>query len=151
MLIVIKGKINMKIIQWNTTKSGQPMSGVKRYEDELFRNLKKLLRREDDCKVERIQSSNNRVTGNTFLSWLLRYRCKDADIVHATEETVAPVVNFRRPKKFLVTSHGLIPISYPSTIKDITTKIQWMLIPKALAKADRIMQFPSSQRKKLYG
>lgn len=130
----------MRIVHWNVTKENQPMTGVKRYEDELFRNINKVLEKEErKWIVERIRRVENKIIGSTFVSWIYKYRCKNADIVHATEETVSPVINIRRPKKFVVTCHGLIPLRYPSTIKDFTTKIQWSLIPKALRKTDRII------------
>lgn len=130
----------MKIIHWNTSKEVQPMTGIKRYEDELFMNVKRLLEKEkSEGYLERIQRSSNKLLGSTPASWLLRYKCKDADIVHATNEVNAPALYFRKPKKSIVTVHGLVPIIYPSTIKNVSDKIQWKLTPKALKKADRII------------
>lgn len=130
----------MKIVHWNTSKEDQPMTGIKRYEDELFTNVKRILEKEkSEWHLERIQRSPNKFSGSTPVSWLLRYKCNDADIVHATNEVIAPALYFRKPKKSIVTVHGLVPIIYPSTIKNISDKIQWKLTPKALSKADRII------------
>lgn len=126
----------MKVIQWNITRTSDPMSGAKRYEDELFENIKAL---REDLEIERIQRVADRIVGSTVSSLLWRYICKDADIVHATCQVIAPVAYFRRPKKFIVTVLDLIPILYPSTIKDISTRLQWMFTPNALKRVDRII------------
>jgi len=130
----------MKIIHWNTSKEDQPMTGIKRYEDELFTNVKRLLEKDkSEWHLERIQRSSSKILGSTPVSWLLRYKCKDADIVHATNEVIAPTLYFRKPKESIVTVHGLVPIIYPSTIKNVSDKIQWKLTPNALKKADKII------------
>jgi len=147
----------MKVIQWNATKKNQPMTGVKRYEDELFESMKKLVEEGNEWRIERIQRANNKIIGSTFVSWIFRYKYGDADIIHITEETIAPALSFRKkvcikenkPKKVVVTCHGLIPLTYPSTIKDITTKTQWALVPKALKKADRIIAISEFTRREI--
>jgi len=129
----------MKVVLWNVTKEGQAMTGVKRYEEELYKRLRTLA---DDFgfKIERIRRDNNLILGSTFVSWVLKYKCKNADIVHATMETLAPIVKIRKPKKFIVTCHGLLPLLSPSdTIKDFTTWMTWKLIPDALRRADKII------------
>jgi len=129
----------MKVVLWNVTKEGQAMTGVKRYEEELYKRLRTLA---DDCgfEIERIRRDNNLILGSTFVSWVLKYKCKNADIVHATMETLAPIVKIRKPKKFIVTCHGLLPLLSPSdTIKDFTTWMTWKLIPDALRRADKII------------
>jgi len=132
--------MHTKIIHWNTSKEVQPMTGIKRYEDELFTNVKKLLEEDkSEWHLERIQRSLNKFLGSTPVSWLLRYKCNDADIVHATNEVIAPALYFRKSKKSIVTVHGLVPLIYPSTIKNVSDKIQWLFTPKALKKADRII------------
>jgi len=129
----------MKVVLWNVTKEGQAMTGVKRYEEELYKRLMTLA---DDFgfEIERIRRDNNLILGSTFVSWVLKYKCKNADIVHATMETLAPIVKIRKPKKFIVTCHGLLPLLSPSdTIKDFTTWMTWKLIPDALRRADKII------------
>jgi len=94
-------------VHWNISKKHHPVSAVKRYEDELFEDTRALRR---DLEIERIQRVNNKIIGSTVVSWFSRYRCMDADIVHATFQTIAPVAYFRRPRKFIVTVHDLIPL-----------------------------------------
>jgi hypothetical protein len=36
----------MKVVHWNTSRVNSPMSGIKKYEDELFKNLVKIARDE---------------------------------------------------------------------------------------------------------
>jgi len=140
----------MKIIYWNVLKESHPLTGTKRYEDELFKNVKRFGK---NIEVERIQRANNKILGSTFISWLFRYKCKDADIIHATEETLAPVLSFRKrtrnKPKFIITVHDLIPLLYPSTIKDMTTMIKWRLVPSALKKVDRIIAISYFTKKEI--
>jgi glycosyltransferase involved in cell wall biosynthesis len=127
----------MKITHWNLVRKSYLIAGVKRYEDELFANITALRK---DIQLERIQRVDDKILGSMVISWFLRYRRKDADIVHATDTPVTPAAYFRRPKKFIVTVHDLIPVLYPSIArKDISMRIQWLLAPKALKKADRIL------------
>jgi glycosyltransferase involved in cell wall biosynthesis len=64
----------------------------------------------------------------------------DADIVHATFQTIAPVVYIRKPRRFVVTVHDLIPLLYPSVLKgDLSMRLQWMLTPHALKKVNGII------------
>ena len=135
----------MKIVHWNISKESHPMYAMKKYEDELYENIISL---RDDLLIERIQRSENRIFGSTVFSWLF-YKCKDADIVHATFQTVAPAVYFSKPKKFIVTVHDLAPLVYPSEISDVSIRIQWLLTPKALEKADRIIAISEFTKKEL--
>ncbi|HNJ80333.1 MAG TPA: glycosyltransferase family 1 protein [Methanoregulaceae archaeon] len=126
----------MKVIHWNISKKNQPLSGVKRYEDELYQKFHDLYPSDD---LKRVQRSDNLIFGSTFLSWIYRYTQNDADIVHATFQTIAPVAYYRRPKKFIITVLDLTPIIYPETQTDISTKIQWKLTPRALKFPDHII------------
>ena len=121
----------MKVIHWNVTRENQSITGVKRYENELFKNLEKIIKLEaNNWKIERVQRSKNKIVGSTFVSWFLKYRCKDADIVHGTEETILPVILFKKPKKFIVTCHDCtIPLLYPSTISDVTVSYTHLTLP----------------------
>jgi len=140
----------MKIVHWNATRENQHLTGVKRYEDELFENIKRLIKLEDyNWRINRIQRSKNKILGSTFLSWLYKYQCKDADIIHITEETVAPVTLLRRPKRLVITCHGLIPMIYPTLIRDFTTKVQWTLIPKVMDKANKIIAISNFTKKEI--
>jgi glycosyltransferase involved in cell wall biosynthesis len=142
-----KDGVAVKIIHWNASEKSRLVGGVKRYEDELFANIEALGK---DIEIERIQRVDNRILGSVVPSWFLRYRCKDADIVHATFQTIAPAVYLRKPKKFIVTVHDLIPLSYPSMArKDISARIQWMLTPRALKKVDRIIAVSEFTKKEV--
>jgi glycosyltransferase involved in cell wall biosynthesis len=136
----------MKVLQWNISKKNQLQSGTKRYEDELFKKIQEI---HPSLEIERIQRLDNVFLGNTFLSWLYRYSLKDADIVHATFQTLAPVAYIRKPKKFIVTVLDLTPIVYPETQTDISTKIQWMLTPRALERTDKIITISEFTKKEL--
>lgn len=137
----------MRIIHWNGARKSAPLSGIKRYEDELFENVRALRR---DLHLERIQRADSKILGSMVFSWFLRYRCKEADIIHATGQTIAPVAYFRRPQKFIVTVFDLTPVLYPSTIKkDILTRLQWMFTPKALQKVDRIIAISEFTKKEI--
>jgi len=126
----------MKVIQWNISKEGQPMSGTSRYEDVLYESIKA----QGGIEIERIQRTGGGISGNTAVSWFSTYRLVDADIVHATFQTIAPVVYIRRPRRFVVTVHDLIPLVYPSVLKnDVSMRLQWMLTPRALKKVDGII------------
>ncbi len=136
----------MKVLHWNISKKNQPLSGVKRYEDELFSNIKKI---DPSLDIQRIQRSDNIFLGSTFLSWIYRYSPGKADIVHATFQTLAPVAYLRRPKKFIVTVLDLTPFVYPDTQTDISTRIQWMLTPNALQLPDQIITISEFTKKEL--
>ncbi|MBP7700146.1 MAG: glycosyltransferase family 4 protein [Methanoregulaceae archaeon] len=143
----LKEKIKkMKVLYWNISKKNQPLSGVKRYEDELFSNIRKI---DPSLDINRIQRVDNKVLGNTFLSWFYRYTLQDADIIHATFQTLTPIIHIRRPKKFIVTVHDLGPLVYPVLQNDISTKIQWSLTPEALQKADKIIAISEFTKKEI--
>jgi len=127
----------MRIIQWNISKASHPMYALRKYEDALFSHIKEL---SQDWNIGRIWRSDGKILGSTVFSWFF-YKSNNADIVHATSQTVAPAVYFRlkKPKKFIVTVHDLAPLVYPSEITDVSMKIQFMLTPRALKKADRII------------
>jgi glycosyltransferase involved in cell wall biosynthesis len=141
----------MKIIQWNASKESSPMSGIKRYEDELYFHIKSL---ESDVAVERIWRKAGKYQGNICTSWLLRPKSKEVDIVHATFQTFAPVALFRKPCRFIVSVHDLIPMIYPSVIRDISTRLQWYFTPRALNKVDHIIaisEFTKSELIRILG
>jgi len=133
-----RGKYKMKVIHWNTSKERQQMSGLKRYEDSLFENLKTIGK---DLEIERIQRSESKIFGSMPLSWLFKYKCKDADIVHAIFQTIAPAVyfRFRKPKRFIVTVFDLAQFAESFTDVDLSLRMQSALTPKALRKADMII------------
>ncbi len=141
----------MKVIHWNTSKERQQMSGVKNYEDNLFENLKNI---DGNLEIERIQRSESKIFGSMPFSWLFRYKCKEADIVHATFHVIAPAIYFRRPKKFVITVLDLAPLIDPSSLRDFSLKLQWKFTPKVLKNADRIIaisQFTKDEIIRLLG
>lgn len=130
-------RMNEEVRHWNATRVNAPMTGVKRYEDEIFSALRNTS--SEEWSFERVARHPNLLLGSTFLSWLFTYRTGGANLVHATEETILPAACIHRPKQTVVTCHGLIPLRYPSTISDLTTRLQWSLVPRALRYADRII------------
>jgi glycosyltransferase involved in cell wall biosynthesis len=123
------------------------MYGAKRYEDELYNNIKAW---KEGIDVERIQRSGNGISGNTVASWLLSYKPGDADIVHATCQTIAPAAYIRRPQRFIVTVLDLIPLLYPSVLnRDLSMRLQWLLTPGALKKADVIITISEFTKKEV--
>lgn len=127
----------MKVVHWNVSRNNEPMTGIKRYEDELYRHIKEI---GEDIEMERIQRNKNVIAGNVISSWFWAYKSVGADIVHATSPQIAPVAFINKPKRFIVTVHDLIPLVFPSELgKDPSKRIQWFLTPKALKKADRII------------
>jgi glycosyltransferase involved in cell wall biosynthesis len=139
-------RTTMKIVFWNLSKENQPVSGFHRYEEELFQTIKKIYPLSDTHRIQRIHS---RVIGNTLFSWLYRYTSQNADIVHATFQTLAPIAFFRRPKKFILTVLDMTPMVYPETITNISTKIQWILTPKALKLPDKIITISEFTKKEV--
>ena len=136
----------MKVVHWNTSKKGQQMSGVKNYEDNLFENLKNIY---GNLEIERIQRSESKIFGSMPFSWLFRYNCKDADIVHATFHMVAPAKLFHKTNTFLVTVHDIAPFLYPSVLEDISLKLQWKLTPYSVKKADKIIAISNFTKNEL--
>lgn len=145
-IFLCKDVVAMKIIHWNGTRKSRLVGGEKRYEDELFANIEASRK---DIEIERVQRVDNKILGSMVISWFLRYRSKDADIVHATGPAIAPAVYFRKPKKFIVTVHDLMPILYPAVNKDLSAKLQWMLTPRALRKVDRIIAVSEFTKKEV--
>ncbi|OFV67077.1 MAG: group 1 glycosyl transferase [Candidatus Syntrophoarchaeum butanivorans] len=135
----------MKIIHWNISKKSHPMYALRKYEDELFHHMKEL---KHEWDIERIRRKEGKILGSTVFFWLF-YKGKRADIVHATSQTVAPAIFFRRPKRFIVTVHDMAPLVYPSEIRDLSMKIQFQLTPKALKKADRIIAISEFTKREL--
>jgi glycosyltransferase involved in cell wall biosynthesis len=134
----------VKIVQWNISKKTQPIYGAKRYEDEIYRNIKEI-GRDKDIELERIQR-----TSNTVVAWFSDYKSNKTDIVHATCQTIAPAVYVRRPERFIVTVLDLIPLLYPSVLKkDLSMRLQWLLTPGALKKADKIIAISEFTKKEI--
>jgi len=111
------------------------MSGIKKYEDELFRNMIEIINEKNlNISIWRILRSKSRILGSTVFSWFLKYKKDNADIIHATSQVVAPAAYTNKPKRFVVTVHDLAPIRYPFEIRDVSEKIQWIFVPRILRK-----------------
>ena len=135
----------MKVVHWNISKKSHPMFGLKKYEDELFNHLRKM---KVEWEIERVWRGEGKIRGSTVASWI-SYKSNDADIVHATSQTIAPAVYLTGQKRFIVTVHDLAPMVYPSEIKDISMKIQFLLTPKALKRAEKIIAISEFTKKEL--
>lgn len=139
----------MDIVHWNVSSEGGPSFGTAKYENHLYESLPDSV---GNCR--RIQRRGGSLAGSMPLSWIERYRRYDADLVHATFQTVAPATFFHPPKNFIVTVHDLAPMVYPSEIRDTSLKLQWKISPPALRKADRIIaisEFTKSEITRLMG
>ncbi|HII05868.1 MAG TPA: glycosyltransferase family 4 protein [Methanotrichaceae archaeon] len=126
----------MKIIHWNISKASHPVYALRKYEDELYRNLMAI--KGGSSSLKRIRRPENDILGSTVFSWIF-YKGYDADVVHATSQTLAPAIYFKNINKFVVTVHDLAPIVYPSEIANLSLKVQYLLTPTALKRADRII------------
>lgn len=135
----------MKIVQWNISKASQPKYALKKYEDELYNNIITINKKH---VIIRVQRAERKILGSTVFSWPL-YNCKGADVVHATSQTLAPSIYFTNPRRFVVTVHDLAPMVYPSEITDYSLRIQYMLTPRALKKADKIISISHYTKKEL--
>jgi len=139
----------MKVLHWNISKPGS-ISGIGKYENELYRNLVEIAKSEGyELEITRVQRSENKILGSTVLAWLLTYRCANADIVHATAQVIAPVVFIRRPKRLIVTVLDLVPMRYPFEIADLSEKIQWIFTPKALKRIDEMIAISEFTKREL--
>lgn len=138
----------MQIRHWNATREGQAMTGVLRYENELYTALERVTPA-DTWTFDRIRRHENLLLGSTIASWAFSYRVGDADVVHLTEETILPATVLHRPRSTVVTCHGLIPLRYPSTIQDVTTRFQWVLVPRLLESADRVIAISEFTRSEI--
>ena len=140
----------MKVVQWNVSKVNAPMTALRKYEDYLYHfMLKEIRKKKLEISVSRIRRSSRKFFGSTVISWLLSYRRKGADIVHATFQTLAPAGFIRRPRRFVITVHDLAPLRYPHEIRDVSEKIQWTVTPKAIGIADAIVAISEFVKKEV--
>lgn len=135
---------DVKVRHWNISTVTDAGYGMTKYEDELASELAAL-----DVDVDRIRRPANPLWGNTVASWLSTYRAGDADLVHATFQTVAPAGLIHRPAPFVVTVHDLAPLVYPREQDDISTRLQWLFTPRALERADHLIAISAFTRREL--
>lgn len=119
---------NFKVMQWNICNEDDILTGAKRYEDELFNNVNQLI------NVERIRRTTSR---RSYLWDILKYKTNDADVVHATFQTLAPLKILKRQKNYVLTVHDIIPKVYFTTNQKINN--MWYLLQYAIPKADKII------------
>lgn len=58
----------MKMVHWNISKEGHPMSALRKYEDVLFSYVEEFT---EDWDIERIWRREGKILGSTVFSWLL--------------------------------------------------------------------------------
>jgi len=136
----------MKIVHWNISKASHPNYALRKYEDELYKSLDVI--KEDGTSLKRIRRPKGDILGSTVFSWAF-YKSHDADIVHATSQTLAPAIYFKNISKFVVTVHDLAPMVYPSEITNLSLKLQYLLTPRALKRADRVIAISNFTRDEL--
>jgi len=123
-------------MQWNFFGENDHQSGAKRYEDELFNNMKRMI------DVKRI-----RRTRRNCLMDAINFKTDNADIVHATFQMLAPLKMIKQPKKFVLTVHDIIPTIYFTAKQKIKT--MWYLTEYAIPKADKIITDSEFTKKEL--
>jgi len=116
----------MKVMHWNFFGNSIGQSGSKRYEDELYNNMK------DNINVTRISR-----TKESFLSYIKEYKINDCDIVHATFQALSPLKIIKHPDKFVLTVHDIIPSSQFSILRKL--KHMWYLSEHCIQYADQII------------
>jgi glycosyltransferase involved in cell wall biosynthesis len=126
----------MKVVHWNISKASHPVYALRKYEDELYKNINAV--KSDNISLMRVRRSENKILGSTVFNWMF-YNRYDADVIHATSQTLAPAIYFKNINKFVVTVHDLIPLVYPSEIDNFSMRMQYILTPAALKRADRII------------
>lgn len=136
----------MKVTQWNIAKRGDPLYATKKYESELTAAMSKIA---DTVTIERRFRPEGKLRGSTVCSWIFDYVPNGADIVHGTFQTVAPAVFAHEPSNFVVTVHDVAPLVYDNLRNTLSTRLQWILTPPALERADRIIAISSFTKRQL--
>lgn len=113
-------------MHWNYFNENDGMSGIKRYESELYNRLLK----NTDIELSRIQRTARLVFMNDFYD-------ADADIVHGTYQELAPLILTKSPRKFILTVHDLIPKLYFSWFKKL--RHMWYFTEKMIQYAEKII------------
>ena len=130
----------MRVVQLCTAKANALGGGIKKYEDELYYHMLKIIKEENlDIKLSRILRNSGAITGSMIFSWFGKYSCQNADVIHATSQVIAPVKVIKNCKNFIVTVHDLAPMIYREEIQDFSEYIQWLLTPETLKYVDKII------------
>ncbi len=123
-------------MQWNICSDSDQITGIKRYEDELFKNMNNLI------DVERIKRTHSK----SYLEDMFKFKTNGADIVHATSQTLAPLKLFKNPKNFVLTIHD-IALNHCTTSHKI--KSIWYLLRYSIPKIDTIISDSLFTKKEL--
>lgn len=116
----------MKVTQWNFFSESDQQSGIKRYEDEIYNNTKSLI------NVERIGRKRR-----SYLMDVLNFEKKDADVVHATFQMLAPLKIIKRANNFVLSVHDIIPTIYFNRVRKFRNL--WFLSEWAIPHPDKII------------
>lgn len=136
----------MEVYHWNSSRVNE-ISGIRKYEDNLFNFLQKVAKnKSSDLKIYRIMRGKNKFLDSVIFSWFLKYKGSNA---HATSQVLAPTIYFKRPRNLIITVHDLAPIVYPFEIRDISERIQWKIVPKALKKIEHIIAISEFTKEEL--
>lgn len=122
----INMELKMKIVHWNYFNESDEISGIKRYETELYNHMSGI----SDVQCQQVQRHNRNIFFDEFEE-------HDSDIVHATFQNLAPLALIKKPYRFVLTVHDLIPKFYYSIPQKI--KHMWYLIEASINKADKII------------
>lgn len=126
----------MKVMQWNFFNSSDKQTGVKRYEDEIYKYTSKIV------DVERIGRKNK-----NLLSYLNTYKINNADIVHTTFQMLSPLKILKNPKNFVLTVHDIIPTTQFTTKEKL--KHMWYLSEYCIKHSDKIIALSEFTKKEL--
>jgi len=106
----------MKVMHWNFFNDTDSLSGIKRYESELYNRM-----------VDKVDLSRFQRTKRNYL--FDNFQSNNCDIVHATFQELAPLL-FKKLDKFILTVHDIIPKIYYS--KSMKMKHMWYLTELSL-------------------
>ncbi|MCS7094165.1 MAG: glycosyltransferase family 1 protein [Candidatus Aenigmarchaeota archaeon] len=127
----------MEVYHWNSSRINE-ISGIRKYEDNLFEKLLEVAEKKSiELKIHRILRGTKRVLDSVVFSWLIKYKGKSN--VHGTSQVLAPAIYLKKPRNHVITVHDLAPLLYPFEIRDISEKIQWKIVPRALKRIEHLI------------
>jgi len=110
----------MKVSQWNLTREGSPVSGLRRYDDEIYKECSKYV------DVTRCRSTGNRIKTLAGM--------KQGDVTHITTHQLAFLKSLKWARNCIVTVHDIIQHNWFSLSRKISDK--WILNEFLLNRAD---------------
>jgi len=135
-------KGGISVVHWNISRKDQiKIRGIKRYEDELYNNLRKI-----GVNVRRIQR-----TTITPLAYFKDYKFTDEDIVHGTTQEIANITLIKHIPRFVLTIHDLAVLNTNKLFPgfDISHKMQYLFIKKAIQKVNKIVTVSKFWKKEI--